>query len=368
MSLPVIVLAGGGTGGHVFPLVAVADALRAEADVDVVFVGTERGIETKVIPERGDRLELLDIRPIKGGGVTGALKGMYKAAAALPGASALLARVGARAVLSAGGYVAGPVGLAARLRGVPVALIIPDSIPGLANRWLLPFARRAYVAFPDVERRIGAIALSTGVPIRPGFGPRPYAPEKDSFHVLCLGGSQGAAALNDVLPAALAAAKECIAPLSVTHQTGRDRADEVRRRYGELGASAWADVVPFIDDVAAALASADLVIQRSGASVAELCAVGRPAILIPYPFAADDHQRKNGDALALLGAAVCIAQKDATKDRLKAEIVALARDLDRRRAMAAAAAEHGRPDAARAIARDLLALSGLPLREGGSRV
>jgi UDP-N-acetylglucosamine--N-acetylmuramyl-(pentapeptide) pyrophosphoryl-undecaprenol N-acetylglucosamine transferase len=171
-----------------------------------------------------------------------------------------------------------------------------------------------------------------------------------------------------VLPEAFAGAKERIATLSVTHQTGQGRDQQVHQRYADLGASAWVNVVPFIDDVAGALGSADLVVQRAGASVAELCGVGRPAILIPYPFAADDHQKKNGDALALLGAAVCIEQKDATKERIRDELVALAVDPDRRRSMAEAAAQHGRPDAARAIARDLLALAGVPLREEKGRV
>jgi UDP-N-acetylglucosamine--N-acetylmuramyl-(pentapeptide) pyrophosphoryl-undecaprenol N-acetylglucosamine transferase len=369
MTRPTIVLAGGGSGGHVFPLVAVADALAAEAEVETVFVGTARGMECTVIPALGGRLELLDILPIKGGGLTGALRGAGKAALALPSAHALLKRVCARLALSAGGYVAGPVGLAAWLRRIPVALLVPDSIFGLANRWLLPFAKRAYVAFPETESKVGRIALRTGVPLRAGFDPRPYELRADAFSVLLLGGSQGAAVLNERVPEALAAAKRRIGALTVTHQTGRDRDQPVAARYRELGAEGWVKVTPFIDDVAKALASADLVIQRSGAgALAELCAVGRPSILIPFPFAADDHQRKNAEALAREGAAVAVVQADATSARIEQLVVELASDPERRRAMAAAAAAHGRPDAARQIARDVLGLAGIPLREEASRV
>ncbi|HKQ69048.1 MAG TPA: undecaprenyldiphospho-muramoylpentapeptide beta-N-acetylglucosaminyltransferase [Polyangiaceae bacterium] len=354
--LPVVLLAGGGTGGHVFPMVAVADALRAAAGVRVVYVGTARGIEARVVPERGDELEVLDILPIKGGGPRGALRGIGRAAAALPRARALIKRLSPRAVLAVGGYAAGPMGLAAWFSRVPLAILEPNSVLGLSNRWLSPFVRRAYVAFPGMERKMRrGVAVRTGVPLRGAFRPSPYAPEADRLRVLVLGGSSGAKALNEVVPRALAKAAREVSGLSVVHQTGRDREAYVAQLYRELGALGRAKVVPFLDDIATELARADLVIERSGASsLAELCAVGRPSILVPFPFAADDHQRKNAEALAESGAAVCLKQSDATALRLAAEVVSLARDEGRRVRMAQAARDQGRPDAAREVALDLL--------------
>jgi UDP-N-acetylglucosamine--N-acetylmuramyl-(pentapeptide) pyrophosphoryl-undecaprenol N-acetylglucosamine transferase len=235
---------------------------------------------------------------------------------------------------------------------------------GLANRWLAPFARRAYIAFPDVERKLGrGIARQTGVPLRAAFNAAPYAAEPGRFRVLVLGGSQGAKALNEVVPEALLSAARQLGPLSILHQAGRDQDEAVRNRYQMHGGSAEVSVVPFIDDVARELERADLVIERSGASsLAELCAVGRASILIPFPFAADDHQRKNAKALEAAGAAVCVDQSEATPRRIATEIVSLAHDPARRVTLASAARALGRPDAAHAVARDLLALAGIPLR------
>jgi len=355
VSLPVFMLAGGGTGGHVFPMVAVADALRAEADVRVVYVGTSRGIETRVVPERGDELEVLEVLPIKGGGVAGAFRGVARAAAVLPRARGLVKRLAPSALLSVGGYASGPVGLAAWSARVPVTILAPDVVLGLANRWLVPFATRAYVAFPETEQRLGSkMARRTGVPLRGSFRPSPYVPVPDRMQLLVLGGSQGAKALNEVVPAAFAEAVGQIPGLSIVHQAGRDRDDEVRRRYEELGVGEHAKVVAFVDDVAGELGRADLFIGRSGAgALAELCAIGRPSILIPLPTKGV-HQLENAEALAKLGAAICVAQVDAHAPRLAAEIVALAKDDARRVKMADAARAQGRPDAAQAIARDLL--------------
>lgn len=359
MSEPVILLAGGGTGGHVFPMIAVADALRARSQVRIVYVGTARGMETRVIPERGDELELLDVAPIKGKGPLFALKGMGKAAMVLPRARKLVRRLSPRVVLSAGGYAAGPVALAAWSAGVPVAILEPNGVLGLTNRWLRPFAKRAYVAFPEVERQFAdAVVSRTGVPLRRAFTPSEYTPSPDRLRVLVLGGSQGAAALNETVPAALALAAPEIPGLEVVHQCGRAHDEKVRARYEELGLRA--QVLPFIDDVARELEMADLVIGRAGASfLAELCAVGRPSLLIPFPFAADDHQRKNAESLAQARAAICVVQSEATPERVRDEVLALSRDTSRRVAMAKAARERGAPDAADRVARDLLTLAGI---------
>jgi UDP-N-acetylglucosamine--N-acetylmuramyl-(pentapeptide) pyrophosphoryl-undecaprenol N-acetylglucosamine transferase len=360
MSLPVFMLAGGGTGGHVFPMVAVADALRAEAQVRVVYIGTSRGIETRVVPERGDELEVLEVLPIKGGGAMGAIRGVARAAAVLPRARALVQRLAPSALLAVGGYAAGPVGLAAWSARVPVAILAPDVVLGLANRWLVPFAKRAYVAFPETEQRLGSkIARRTGVPLRGSFRPSLYAPVPGRMQLLVLGGSQGAKALNEVVPAAFAEASRKVSGLSIVHQAGRDRDAEVRARYEELGVGAQATVRPFVDDVAGELARTDLFIGRSGAgALAELCAVGRASILVPLP-AKRVHQTENAEALAKLGGAICVPQGEASVERLTREIVAVAEDEKRRVAMAGAAQAQGRPDAAREIARDLLVMAGI---------
>ncbi len=351
-----LILAGGGTGGHVFPMIAVADAVSVLApSVRLVFVGTERGLETKIVPARGYHLELMRVRPIRGGGLGGAAHGAWLAARAIPEARRLLRRHRPLAVLSVGGYAAGPVSVAARSLGVPLALMEPNSAIGLSNRLVAPLVQRAYTAFQRSERFFSQRAvLRTGVPIRKGFEPREYRRE-GALRVLVLGGSQGASSLNQTLPRALARVR---APVSVVHQCGAGRERAVAALYEELGAQDRALVVSFIDDMPSALSTADLVIGRAGASaVAEICGVGRPSLLIPYPFAGN-HQRYNAESLADEGAAISILAADATVARLAHEVDRLARDPALLPRMAAAARSLGRPDAAKVIAEDLLANGG----------
>lgn len=357
-----VLIAGGGTGGHVFPMLAVGDAVRAlDPSARVVYVGTPRGIEGRAIGEPAgvNELFLLDIAPLRGGGVGGFVKGVARAAGSIPEARAMVRRLRPSVALSAGGYAGGPIALAARLYGVPVALLEPNSVLGLSNRLLTPFAERAYVAFPEAERFLRPSTIRRfGVPLRKAFAPSDYAAKRGAMRILVLGGSQGAKGINEAVPRAVASAVEGGADVTITHQTGRDRDVEVREQYARSGLAARADVVPFIDDVASALAGADLVIGRSGASsLAEICAVGRASVLIPFPFAADDHQLKNARSLERAGAAVAIAQRDATPERITTEIAALAADPDRRARMAEAARELGKPEAARAVAADLLELA-----------
>jgi UDP-N-acetylglucosamine--N-acetylmuramyl-(pentapeptide) pyrophosphoryl-undecaprenol N-acetylglucosamine transferase len=362
-----LIFAGGGTGGHVFPMLAVAEVVRELApDVRLVFVGTERGLEAKAVPARGYALELMRVLPLRGHGIGGFLRGLGQAARALPDGRALVRRLSPAAVLSVGGYAAGPVSLAAWSLGVPLALLEPNSVMGLANRLVAPLARRGYVAFGEAERHFRAgTALRVGVPLRPGFLPAPYPPPgadaSAPLRVLVLGGSQGAKALNEAVPRAAAALGRA---LSIVHQCGPAHADAVRALYGELGLGQTARVVPFIDDMPAALDAADLVLGRSGAgALSEICAVGRPAVFVPYPFAAGDHQRVNAEALVRAGGAVCIPHEQATAERLASEIGALAGDRARLSTMAERAREFGRPDAARAVALDLLRLAGLGASE-----
>lgn len=361
MNRPTIVIAGGGTGGHVFPAVAVAESMQALADVDVVFCGTARGVEARVIPARGWRLETLDVEPVKGGGAKRAIRGALVAARATVRAVGLVRSLRPRAVLSVGGYASGPVALAAALVGVPVAVMEPNSVLGLANRLMAPFAKRAYIAWDDAGARFRPkVRRDFGVPLRSGFGPRPYV-AKGTLRVLVLGGSQGAAALNERMPEVIARLGD-MPGLEVVHQAGRDRDAAVRAAY-EREKVERATVVPFIDDVAKAIAEADLVVARAGASsIAELTVIGRAAVLVPFPHAADDHQARNAQALARAGGAVCVRQEAADVARLAAEIGRLLRDDRARTRMADASRACGKPRAAREVAADLLVLAGIAER------
>jgi UDP-N-acetylglucosamine--N-acetylmuramyl-(pentapeptide) pyrophosphoryl-undecaprenol N-acetylglucosamine transferase len=364
VSRPAILIAGGGTGGHVFPGVAVAEAAEALADVEIVFCGTDRGIEARVIPTRGWRLERLVVEPMKGGGSTRAVRGAFIAARATLHALVLVRRLRPHVILSVGGYASGPATLAAALLGVPVAVLEPNSVPGLTNRLLAPFARRAYLAWGEAAWAFrSATVRSFGVPLRPGFVARTYAP-RDVPRVLIMGGSQGAAVLNERVPQAIGAvlARSRARVVDIVHQAGAGRDTPVRDAYERAGV-VGATVVPFIDDVAQAIADADLVVARSGAgTLAEITAIGRPSLLVPFPHAADDHQAKNAEALERSGAAVCLRQDRATVERLAAEIDRLLGDRAQRIAMASAAAAYGRPNAAHEIGADLLALAAIPMR------
>jgi len=357
-----ILVAGGGTGGHVFPGLAVAQAVRELADVQIVFAGSPRGLENRIVPKFGYDLELLDVEPMKGGGPARAIKGALVAAKAMRHASRIIARLRPSAVLSVGGYAAGPAALAGVRARVPLAVLEPNNTLGLANRMLAPFAKRAYVAWADTARIFrGDKARIYGVPLRAGFAPRPYVVRPDTKRVLVLGGSQGAAALNERVPAAIARATKKLGPIHVIHQTGVDREAAVKKEYEEARLTT-VSVVPFLDDVADQIASADVVIARSGANtVAEIAAIGRSSILVPFPHAADDHQAKNAMALADLGGAICIRQEAADEVRLATELGLLLEDPERRTRMAHVAREHGRPHAARDIAKDLLGLAGIKI-------
>jgi UDP-N-acetylglucosamine--N-acetylmuramyl-(pentapeptide) pyrophosphoryl-undecaprenol N-acetylglucosamine transferase len=359
---PIILIAGGGTGGHVFPGLAVADALRAIAGVDVVFVGTPRGLESRVVPAHGYSLELLDVEPMKGGGARRALKGALIAARETLRAVRLVRRIRPRAVLSVGGYAAGPVSLAAALLRVKLAVLEPNSVIGFANRLLAPLAARGYLAWSEAGGAFRAgRARVVGVPLRAGFTPQPYAATAGKARVLVLGGSQGAQALNDRLPKAVARAKEAVPAIQVLHQAGRDRDAAVRSGYAAARVDG-VEVAPFVDDIPGEIARADVIVARAGAAtVAEIAAIGRASILIPFPFAAADHQARNAEALARGGGAVAMAEESADIARIAGELVRILTDDALRTKMAAAALAHGKPQAAYDVARDLLELAGIPL-------
>jgi UDP-N-acetylglucosamine--N-acetylmuramyl-(pentapeptide) pyrophosphoryl-undecaprenol N-acetylglucosamine transferase len=359
MTGPTIFMAGGGTGGHVFPLLAVARALQAlMPELQPIFIGTDRGLESTLVPSAGYRLELLATAPFRGGGIGGASRGLLSVARTLPRARSLLLQHKPGAVFSVGGYAAVPIALGARLGGIPLALMEPNMTPGLANRLVGPVARRVYTSFEETAGSFPAAAvLRTGVALRPGFDPSPYEwkTKGQVLRVLVLGGSQGARSLNDVVAPALSRIK---VPLSIVHQVGRGNLIAFRQRYAELRRPG-ASVIEFIEDMASAIRAADLVISRAGAgAIAEICAIGRPSILVPLP-ASGDHQLHNAQGLERVGAAICLPAKRATVEALAEHIGELAQVPERLAGMAASATAWGRPDAANRVAHDLLTLAGL---------
>lgn len=353
-----IVIAGGGTGGHLFPGISVWEELRRrEPSIDALFVGTERGIESRVIPAMGEKLRCIEVRPLKGRTAGQWIKNM--AGLPMAGAQALSILRDHRPdlVLGVGGYAAGPLVAAAAARGIPTALLEQNAHVGLTNRLLSKLVGRAYLTYDQTAEHFPADRVRVvGNPIRRSFvevgrlaQTDPAAFEMRARRILVMGGSQGAQALNETVPDALAAAgiRE-----GVVHQAGKAMLAQVRERYAQLGIDA--QVVPFIDDMARAYSSAGLIIARAGATtLAELCAVGRPSILIPFPHAADDHQWHNAHALEQAGASIAIRQSDLTVDGLAEQVRSIWQDRTRRTAMADAARALGRPDAAAAVVDDL---------------
>ncbi len=347
-----LLIAGGGTGGHLFPGVAIAEEARArDPATEILFVGTERGIEARVLPKLGWPLAFINASGLKTVGIGGALRGLVRVPGALLQSRRLLRRFRPDAVIGIGGYASGPVILAAALRRVPTAILEPNSIPGLANKIVGRFVRAVFLGFDDTRRFFNPRrVLVTGNPIRRALRDRLLAArgETAGHRVFCFGGSLGARAVNSLMvDAAIALAGAGVA-IDLVHQTGPDERAAVAARYQDAGLSV--DVRAFIDDMAAEYARADLVVARAGAiTLAELTAVGRPAILIPYPFAADNHQERNARALADAGAALALRQADLDGAKLAAAIRSLLADRERLGRMQAAMRSLARPDAAGAI-------------------
>ncbi len=371
-----IMVAGGGTGGHLFPGLAVVEELRRRVPgLEVKFLGTARGIEARILPGRGESLELLEVSPLKGQGAGARIKSFARIPTAMVGASSLIRDFDPDLVLGVGGYASGPVLLAAALGGRPTALLEQNAHVGMTNRILARFVDRAYVTFAETEAVFGqSKSRLTGNPVRQEFVEQarlaladPEGFESRARSVLVLGGSQGARKLNEELPRAFARAGVAARGIEVVHQTGEAMRDEVEATYRELGIRAR--VVTFIDEIARAYANAALVVARAGATtLAELCAIGRPSILIPFPYAADDHQTTNAKSLEGQGASICVPETDLEAESFGALVAGLLDDPDGRRRMSGAARAHGRPDAAAAIVDDMLGWVGgaQPLRDRGA--
>jgi UDP-N-acetylglucosamine--N-acetylmuramyl-(pentapeptide) pyrophosphoryl-undecaprenol N-acetylglucosamine transferase len=355
-----VIVAGGGTGGHLFPGIAVVDELRRRhPGLEVLYVGTARGIESRVIPQMNEKLETLDVSPLKGTTLLGRLQSLAKLPSAWGHAIAILRQHRPDVVLGVGGYASGPMLMAARSLGIPCALLEQNAHVGLTNRILSKLVGRAYVSFEETRATFGDAARVVGNPVRRTFVDAaklaltdPEGFDSTTQRILVMGGSQGARTLNRVVPEAIAKLGVHTRSIEVVHQTGAAMKDEVEAQYRALGVNA--KVVPFIDDVARAYTNASLVVCRAGAStLAELCAVGRASILIPYPFAADDHQTKNAKSLEASGAALTFADQSVDAETLANAMKRLFDDPAQRRAMSDAARRRGRPDAAASIVDDM---------------
>jgi len=352
---PVLIMAGG-TGGHIFPGLAVAETLRAQG-VPVAWLGATGGMETRVVPEHHVPLHTVAVGGLRGKGWKTRLLAPAMLARALFASLALLRRLQPRSVLSMGGYVAGPGGLAAWLLRRPLLVHEQNRVAGFTNRKLARMARRVLTGFADVL----PAGEWVGNPVRQAIARLPPPATRLAAHptprLLVLGGSLGARALNHAVPRALAALAPAERP-EVLHQCGARGVDETRAAYAEAGVSA--QVVPFIEDMAARYGWADLAVCRAGAlTLAELSAAGLGAVLVPFPHAVDDHQTRNADVLVQAGAAVLLPESDLKGNSLNAELLArqlaaLLGDRTRLLAMAEAARTLAKPDAAAVIARACL--------------
>jgi UDP-N-acetylglucosamine--N-acetylmuramyl-(pentapeptide) pyrophosphoryl-undecaprenol N-acetylglucosamine transferase len=347
---PIMIMAGG-TGGHVFPGLAVAEVLRAQERA-VVWLGTRRGLEARVVPQHGIDIEWISISGVRRRGPLAWLTAPFKTAAATVQVLGTLRRRRPAAVLGMGGFVSGPGGIAAWLARRPLLIHEQNAVVGTTNRWLAHLARRVFEAFPgSFPRTVHARCI--GNPVRaaitrvapPRERARGGAPARG--RLLVLGGSQGSRALNETVPAAVARLPESLRPV-IRHQAGQTL-DAARSAYS--AAEVEAEILPFIDDMAAAYAAADLVIARAGAlTLAELAAVGVAAILVPYPYAVDDHQTKNAAQFVAAGAAVLIAEADLSAARLARELEALLGQRARLLEMSERARNCARPAAAHDLA------------------
>ena len=364
-----VLVAGGGTGGHLYPGIAVArEALGRMPDAVVTFAGTAKGIESRVVPLEGFELDVLRSAGLKGTSLAELLRGL--ALLPLSGVDAwrIISRRSPDVVVGVGGYSSGPVVLAAVLRRIPTLLLEQNAVPGLTNRLLARFVGAAAVTFESTVTYFGRRGFVAGNPVRPGFFQRrkdteahartPGAAVAGPPRILIFGGSQGAHAINMAMVEAAPRLAAHSGGMAVTHQTGERDLERVRDGYRRAGLEAR--VEPFLFAMDREMNDADLVVSRAGATtLAELTAAGRPALLVPLPTAADDHQRRNAEVLAEAGAAELMAQTDLTGERIAERIVALLGDRARLDAMSAAMRRLAKPDAARTIVDKVMVLAGV---------
>ena len=358
-----IVIAAGGTGGHLYPAVALArEFLHRDPMTKVLFVGTSRGLESKVLAHEGFELVLINAKPVMGKGLTDVLKGLCAMPLSLWQCGRILSQRQARLVIGVGGYTSPMMVLAAALKRIPRVILEPNAYPGLANKAVAPFVQRVFLAFESAARffdqRKGRVV---GTPVRKEFLTQCRPPgrerQRGGHHVLVFGGSQGAKALNSAAIEGLPDLLKQRPHMTVTHQTGEADHERVSQAYRRAGVTAT--VLPFVYDMPAAINAADVVVARAGAmTVAELTTCGKPAILIPLPTAIYDHQMKNAKVMEAAGAAVVLPQADLTGATLARSVAQILDDPQRMKAMEDASVGLRRLDAAEAIVRECYALIG----------
>lgn len=342
-----VLIAAGGTGGHIYPGIAVAkEIMRRDRASEVLFVGTARGLETKIVPDNGFQLSLIKSAGLKNVGLAGKLKGLFILPKSFLEARRLIKDFKPDVVIGAGGYVSGPVLLMASLMRVPTLVMDSNALPGFTNRRLAPFVTKAALTFDEALPFFGKKGIVTGNPVRKEFFDITPKTRGEKVNLLIFGGSQGARAINNAMGEALDQLPAD--KLQVTHQTGEFDFEKLKGIYARSFFSD-ADVRSFISNMVDEFAKADLVICRAGATTcAELSAAGKAAIMIPLPTAADDHQRKNAEALQAAGAAKMILQRDLTGESLANEILDLINSTEKITAMETATKKLARKDAAQA--------------------
>ncbi len=363
MSARCFVMAGGGTGGHVIPAIAVARELRKRGH-ESLFIGTHHGMESRLVPTAGFPIEWIEIGGFNRVGLKQRLRTMVQLPISVLRAATLLKQHKAAAVFSMGGYVAGPVMIAARYLKIPTVLMEPNVIPGMTNRRMAKYVTRALLSFEQAMHYFPAgCAEITGLPVRTEFFALPEKPREETLNVLITGGSRGSRTLNLAAQAMWPKLAASRLNVRLIHQCGSEMIGTLSVGFQSTGLKG--EVRIFIDDMPAAFAAADLVVCRSGAgAVSELAAAGKPSILVPFPFAADDHQLKNAEAMQHSGAARLVKDAEMTGERLFAEIKSMAENPAALHTMGKAARSHAHPGAATRAADILLSLAGEGLAKG----
>jgi len=343
------ILAGGGTGGHVIPALAIAQQLQKDYAAEVLFIGTARGIENRLVPAAGFALRFVQVGALKNVSLATRLKTFFDLPRAVWDSGRILSEFRPDVVIGVGGYASGPAMLAAALRKVPMLVFEPNFVPGFANRLVAPLVSGAAVHFAETGRYFRRCEV-TGVPVREAFFQiAKHNPVTAKPTLLVFGGSQGAHAINLVVMDSAAALRQRVPGIHIVHQTGERDYNDAQAAYANLGNSV--EVYRFIDDMPGLFARADLLICRSGAStVAEVTAAGKPAVFVPFPRAADDHQKRNAEALERAGAAVMLEEPKLNRESLVEAVGSLFSNPSRLERMGDAARKLSHPNAARDIA------------------
>jgi UDP-N-acetylglucosamine--N-acetylmuramyl-(pentapeptide) pyrophosphoryl-undecaprenol N-acetylglucosamine transferase len=345
-----VILAGGGTGGHVIPALAIAQQLRKEFSADVLFIGTPRGMENRLVPAAGFDLKLVQVGALNRVSLATRLRTLSDLPRAVRSASQMLADFQADVVIGVGGYASGPAMAAAILKRIPTIAFEPNVVPGFANRRIVRWVTIAAVQFEQTGKYFRKYQV-TGVPVRSAFFeivPRP--PDATPPTLLIFGGSQGAHAINAAAIEALPQLRAKVSGLRIIHQTGERDYNDARAAYDKSGIDA--EVSAFITDMPAIFARADVLVCRAGAStVGEITAAGKPALFIPFPRAADDHQKVNAQALVRAGAAVLLEESRLTPDRLVETVASLFANRPQLEQMGQAAKKLSHPNAAQDVAK-----------------